>query len=193
MLDVISFISQIESLNDKEKKYLEKLFIQKDIKKNMYLIEQGLVSQEVYFLDNGLMAMIYHRNNKKFIKDFIFENNPAIVYPSFFNGEPSSYSIMAITDCSIQVITKENYELAKEKISKMKSIVYKLTNIGHQIIEDRFRSLITLTAEERYLELLNKKPHLLFNIPLKLIASYLGITNVALSRIRKRISLPKNN
>ena len=116
-----------------------------------------------------------------------------MVYPSFFNEEPSAYSIKTITDCSIQVLTKENYELAKEKIPKMKLIAYKLTNLGHKIIEDRFRSLITLTAEERYLELLNKKPHLLLNIPLKLIASYLGITNIALSRIRKRILIQKNN
>ena len=193
MLDHISFMSQFESLSDKEKKYLRKLFIQKDIKKNTYIIEQGEVSREVYFLEKGMMAMIYHRNNKKFVKDFIFENDPAIVYPSFFNVEPSTYSIKTITDCSIQILTKENYELAKEKIPKMKSIAYKITNLGHKTVEDRFKFLITLTAEERYLELLNKKPHLLLNIPLKLIASYLGITNVALSRIRKRISLPKNN
>jgi len=193
MLDHISFMSQFESLNDKEKKYLGKLFIQKDIKKNTYIVEQGSVSREVYFINNGMMAMIYHRNNNKFVRDFIFENGPAMVYPSFFNEELSAYSIKTITDCSIQVLTKENYELAKEKIPKMKSIAYRLTNLGHKTIEDRFRSLITLTAEERYLELLNKKPHLLLNIPLKLIASYLGITNVALSRIRKRISLLKNN
>ena len=156
--------------------------------KNTILTEQGDVSREVYYLESGMMAMTYTRNKKTFVKDFILENDPAMVYPSFFTEEPSSYSIITLTACVVQVLTKKNYELAKDKIPSMRSIAFKITNQGHKNIEKRFKSLLTLSAEERYIELLNNKPHLLLNIPLKLIASYLGITDVALSRIRNRIT-----
>ena len=62
---------------------------------------------------------------------------------------------------------------------------------GFISISDRLESLLTLTPEQRYLKLLTENPKLLHEIPLKMIASYLGVTDVGLSRIRKRISLNK--
>ena len=185
---LIEFLSEIETLKFEEKKYLKNLFIQKEIEKNTLIIKQGEISKDVYFLDKGIMAMIYNKDKKKFVKDFIFWKNPAMAYPSFFTREPSSYSIMTLTDCSLQVLTKKNYDLAKNKIPKLKSIAHKITNEAHKNIEERFKSLITQTPEERYIELMSKRPHLLNFISLKMIASYLGITDVALSRIRNRIS-----
>ena len=78
-------------------------------------------------------------------------------------------------------------------------LIYAETNIGNTIgrlaSEDLFVkkskrevSLLNLSAEERYLNLFKEQPHLLIHIPLKYIASYIGITPQALSRIRKRIS-----
>ena len=58
-------------------------------------------------------------------------------------------------------------------------------------ISDRLESLLTLTPEQRYLKLLNENPKLLHEIPVEMIASYLGVTDVGLSRIRKRISVLK--
>ena len=65
--------------------------------------------------------------------------------------------------------------------------------VGFVNISNRLESLLTQNPEQRYKNLLNENPKLLHEIPLKMIASYLGVTDVALSRIRKRISIPKKN
>ena len=76
-----------------------------------------------------------------------------------------------------------------KRIPRLKQIQEDLDNIGFFHVSQRLETMLTKKPEERYLELLKKRPFLLNEIPLYLIASYLGITDVALSRIRKRISI----
>ena len=127
--------------------------------------------------------MEYKKKSKVFIRDFIFKNSPAIVYPNFYLQEPSRYSICAVTDCNAWVLNKENFEIGEEKIPNLQIIVFKITNLFHRNIEIRFESLITQTDIERYVDLVNNHPMIIISISLKIIASYLGITDVALSRI----------
>ena len=128
------------------------------------------------------------KKTKVFIRDFIFENSPALVYPSFYLQEPSKYSIRTWTDCNVWELTKENFEIGKKKISNLQIIAFKITNLFYRNIEKRFESLITQTAEERYVDLVKNHPKIINSISLKMIASYLGITDVALSQIRARIA-----
>ena len=89
-------------------------------------------------------------------------------------------------------LTKENFEIGKEKIPNLQIIAFKITNLFHKNIEKRFESLITQTAEERYVDLVKNHPKIINSISLKMIASYLGITDVALSRIRSRLAKKGN-
>ena len=85
-------------------------------------------------------------------------------------------------------LTKENFEIGKKKIPNLKIIAFKITNLFNRNIEKRFVSMITKNAENRYLELVENHPEIIQSICLKMIAPYLGITDVALSRIRSRLS-----
>jgi hypothetical protein len=85
-------------------------------------------------------------------------------------------------------LTKENFEIGKKKIPNLEIIAFKITNLFNRNIEKRFVSMITKTAENRYLELVENHPKIIQSISLKMIASYLGITDVALIRIRSRLS-----
>tara|TARA_Y100001958_G_C20993464_1_gene380095 strand:+ start:476 stop:736 length:261 start_codon:yes stop_codon:yes gene_type:complete len=78
--------------------------------------------------------------------------------------------------------------LGKKKIPNLEIIAFKITNLFHRNIEERFESLITKSAEERYVDLVQNNRKIIQFIPLKMIACYLGITDVALSRIRSRLS-----
>ena len=84
-------------------------------------------------------------------------------------------------------------EKVYKHIPKLREVAYDLLFNGFVNISNRLESLLTLNPEKRYIKLLKENPKLLQNIPLKMIASYLGITDVALSRIRKRVSGPKIN
>jgi CRP-like cAMP-binding protein len=132
--------------------------------------------------------MEYHKNSNIFIRDFIFKNSPALVYPSFFLNEPSRYSIRALTDCTVWELSKKNFEIGKKEIPNLQIIAFKITNLFHQNIEKRFESLITKTPEERYVDLVKSHNEIINSVQLKEIASYLGINAVTLSRIRSRIA-----
>ena len=90
-------------------------------------------------------------------------------------------------------MSKDNLENAYNRIPNLKGIANNLLFTGFVNISNRLESLLTLNPEKRYLKLLNENPKLLHEIPLKMIASYLGVTDVALSRIRSRISKHKIN
>ena len=184
----INRMSKIAPLSDKEMKILAELHILRDYKKNTVIDKQGSISRAVYYLNQGIMAMEYETGSKNFVRDFIFENSPTLVYPSFFLEEPSRYSIRTLTECSVWELPKENFELGKKKIPSLEIIAFKITNLFHRNIEKRFESLITKSAEVRYVDLVKNHPKIIQSISLKMIASYLGITDVALSRIRSRLS-----
>ena len=100
---------------------------------------------------------------------------------------------MAVTDIKCRTITSGDLEIAYKKIPSLKDIAYEMLMVGFVNISNRLESLLTQNPEQRYRNLLKENPKLLHKIPLKMIASYLGITDVALSRIRKRISTTRNN
>ena len=181
-------MGMIASLTSKESKILAELHTLKTYKKNTIIDTQGTVSKAVYYLNEGILAMEYKIKSKVFVRDFIFKNSPALVYPSFYLQEPSRYSIRTVTDCNVWELTKENFEIGKRKIPNLQIIAFKITNLFHRNIEKRFESLITQTAEERYVDLVKNHPKIINSISLKMIASYLGITDVALSRIRSRLA-----
>jgi CRP-like cAMP-binding protein len=181
-------MSKIAPLSEKEKKLLATLHTRKQYKKNSVIDQQGTISKAVYYLNKGILSMEYQHGTKVFVRDFIFKDSPALVYPSFYLEEPSRYSIKAVTDCDVWELTKENFEIGKKKIPSLEIIAFKITNLFHQNIERRFESMITKSAEHRYLELVENHPRIIQSISLKMIASYLGITDVALSRIRSRLS-----
>ena len=185
-------MGMIAPLTFKESKILAELHTLKPYEKNTIIDKQGTISKAVYYLNEGILAMEYKKKSKVFIRDFIFKNSPALVYPSFYLQEPSRYSIRAVTDCNVWELTKENFEIGKEKIPNLQIIAFKITNLFHRNIEKRFESLITQTAEERYVDLVKNLPKIINSISLKMIASYLGITDVALSRIRSRLAKKGN-
>ncbi|MAL64746.1 MAG: hypothetical protein CMF94_01445 [Candidatus Marinimicrobia bacterium] len=179
------------SLKDSELIMLDTLTEKKEYKKDTVLLEKSQVSKKLIFLNQGIVASVYEDRGKKFIRDFYF---PPLIFTeqeSFVKQIPAKFSILSVTDIICHLITKDSLDIAYERIPSLKEIGNELLFNGFVNISNRLESLLTLNPEKRYLKLLNENPKLLNKIPLKLIASYLGITDVALSRIRKRISLPK--
>ena len=128
--------------------------------------------------------MQYQKNSKVFIRDFIFKKSPVLVYPSFYLLASLRTSIRALTDCNVWELSKENFEIGKKKIQNLQIITFKITNLFHRNTEKKFGSSITKTVQERYLDLVKNHPKIISSIYMKMIASYLEITDVVLSRIR---------
>ena len=157
------------------------------------MIDLGSVAESLILLTSGIVASVYENQKKRFIRDFYFQKQIFTEQESFINKTPSNFSVFAVTNISCHIISYDNLEIAYSKIPALRNISYDMLMLGFVNISNRLESLLTLKPEHRYKKLLYENPKLLHRIPLKLIASYLGITDVALSRIRKRVSIKKNN
>ena len=155
--------------------------------KKSTLLKVGKVENYVYFIEKGIIRYFIPKEETEITIGFNFQNEFGSGYDSFLTKKPSSYQIETLADSIIWRIT---YEDLQE--------VYDRTDIGNVIgrimSEELFKnkskrliSLLNTTAEERYTDLLSEQPHIIQLIPLKYIASYIGITPQALSRIRRRI------
>ena len=186
-------IEPFSNLAESELRILDDLTKIIKYKKNSLLIKKGTIADHMIFLISGIASSIYTNQSKEFIRDFYFPPQIFTEQESFENRVPAKFLISAVTDITCLTISYDNIIKAYEKIPRLNEISYKLLMHGFVNISNRLESLLTLNPEKRYLELLNENPKLLQRIPLKMIASYLGITSVALSRIRKRISQSSNN
>ena len=157
------------------------------------MIDRGSVAKSLIFLTSGIVASVYENQKKRFIRDFYFPPQIFTEQESFIKKTPSKFSVFAITNITCHIISHDNLEIAYSKIPALRNISYEMLMLGFVNISNRLEALLTLKPEHRYKKLLYENPKLLHRIPLKLVASYLGITDVALSRIRKRISINKNN
>jgi signal-transduction protein with cAMP-binding, CBS, and nucleotidyltransferase domain len=182
----ISEIDQFKIL-----KRSEITLIKKQLKKQKYdegdvIIPHGKVTEKVIFIQKGIAAGFYYRGKKQFIRDFYFEGS---FFRNYYNASSfTKFSVNAITPCLVQSISRSRLLDMIRQIPELKKIQEDLDYIGFINISNRLEMMLTKKPEERYLELLREKSFLFNQIPLYLIASYLGITDVALSRIRRRIS-----
>lgn len=175
-------------LTEEEQIFFAKNFKKEDLKKNDFVIREGEKEYYLYFIERGLLrywATDY--DDKEVTFWFSIEGEFANSYLSLKDNQPSEFNIQALCNSTI-------WKLSREKLSYLYSTSLNVNKIARIVLQDalirkikRETSLLKLTAEERYKEFLEKEKYLLNTVPLKYIASYLGITPQGLSRIRKRI------
>ncbi len=192
-IEYLKRIPQFANLKDSHLSLLNELTKAEEYKKDSVLIEQGAVADKLIFLTSGIVSSVYKTQNKRFIRDFYFPPQIFTEQESFIKKTASKFSVTAVSDVKCRIITSSDLDIAYNQIPQLRNIAYEMLMVGFVNISNRLESLLTQNPEQRYKSLLNDNPKLLHKIPLKMIASYLGVTDVALSRIRKRISRPKKN
>jgi len=162
----------------------------REFPKKTNLLIEGQIENYLSFIEKGIIRFLIPKEDieKEITFGFCFKDEFISAYDSFLTQTPSTYQLETLTDSVIWSIT---YHDLQE--------VYKHTHIGNMIgrfsserlfliKSKREQSLLNETAEQRYLNLFTERPNLIKEIPLKYVASYIGVTPQALSRIRKRIS-----
>ena len=158
------------------------------IKKRNFLIREGTVCNHVSFINSGLLRMYYLKNDKEKILGFCTDNCYISEYKSFLTRKPAQLFIQAIEDTEV---IETNYD----DLQKLYKEVPEANFLGRMISEQLFIEMsdqsiseINETIEQRYNKLIEEQPWLLQRVPQYMIASYLGITPEALSRVKNRIS-----
>lgn len=158
-------------------------------KKKDFILKQGETEKCIYLVQQGIVRLFTEKEKKEYTFHFSFSNDFITSYDSLINQAASEVSIQAVTNTYIYVI---DFEKMKEFVENQKtaSQVYQKSLENSMLkTSQRQLSLLINSPKELYLEMLEKEPHLVQQIPLKYLASYMGITPQALSRIRKQISL----
>jgi len=164
-------------------------FAVKEFEKNDMILKEGQVCNLYIYLENGFMRSFAHDiDGNDITTNFYSHDQVVFEVHSFFNRTQSKENIQALADCVAWFITYEQLNMLFHSIYEFREFGRHILVKGFAGLKNRMLSTITETAEERYAALLKNNPEIFQYTQLKHIASYLGITDTSLSRIRKEFS-----
>lgn len=173
------------SLSTEKAEEIASFFHEKVIAKNEYLLREGQLNDEYLFLENGFMrAYAINMEGQEVVTDFFGPGQLVFEVTSYFNRTRSKENIQALTDCAGYFLVYKDLNSLFHAVPEFREFGRAVLVKGFSAFKSRVLSMITESAEERYLHLLEKNPEIFQHAPLKYIASYLGITDSSLSRIR---------
>lgn len=186
MQEFIEYILQFGNLNTQQIELINQKATEIELRKEDYFVEAGKMFNQVAFILEGVLRICYYNNKGEEITKYFGAENNLFANPYNIN-EPLSEYIQAVTNCKLLVFNRKDWEELSNTILGWDAIVNKI--IQKALIEkmDRRSSLVSEDATTRYLAFLQNFPTLANRVPLSYIASYLGITQSSLSRIRKKI------
>lgn len=158
------------------------------IKKGEILVEEGTICQEAGLILSGFFRSFYmNQDAEEITYCFTFRGEFATAYASFISGTPSNETIQAMSDGELFILTKAQINQFEQQSQNWLKLTKTLAELEYMRMEKRLLSLLNNNARERYLDLLKQYPEYLQLIPLHQLASYLGVTQRHLSRIRKQV------
>lgn len=158
--------------------------------KGDYFISAGEIPNKFAFTVSGLFRYFYiDSDGNEFTKGFFPEKSVLSSYSAMIHKRPSYFYIEALEDSIVQVIYNRDWEKLLEQEPCWKDYLIALLQKGYCVKEAREREFLLLDAETRYKNFLATFPGLEKRIKQHYIASYLGITPVALSRIRRKMGV----
>jgi CRP-like cAMP-binding protein len=188
---MISYVDRIniyiKSLDNETLTALHNISSDKKYKKGEFLLRQNEICRNSFLLINGIARKYYLNDGKEITTELYFQNDLAVSFASYTLQQPCTEFIEAMTDVIVSVTNYEAFQDAKSKYPKLLTLDLMLAEYYGMWVENRLFEFHTMSATERYLEILNKSPHIIQTIPLTIIASYLCISLETLSRIRAKI------
>ncbi len=184
--NLIQLFQSVLPMSTGKAEQLAEKYKPKKIARNEYLLKEGAVCNESHFIEEGITrSYIYDFEGNEVTTAFYSKKMFTSDLVSFFKRTPSKEYIQALTDCETWYLTYEDMQTNFHTFPEFREFG-RLNIINHySILKQRMLSMLQETAEQRYSNLINSNPEVLQNAPLKYIATYLGITDTSLSRIRK--------
>lgn len=187
MNEWVDYVLQFGSLNKQQIALITSKAEVVELQKDEYFSEAGKIPRQVGFVVEGIIRGCYYNNKgEEITRCFISENSLVVDYVNFETNTASSEYLQASTYCKLILFTKQDWEELSHTIVGWDAIKNKMIQkCLYQ--KSRKNPVISQDATTRYVEFMNNYPSLTNRIPLSYIASYLGVTQQSLSRIRKNI------
>lgn len=182
-----AYYERIIKLQETEWEFIASYFNRKVFTKNQIITRQGETENYLSFVETGIIRFYIPGDENELTFNFCFAKEFTCAYNSFLTQTPSDYELQALTDA---VVWQISYRDLQKVYAQTKAGNYLGRFISERLFlakSKRELSLLKHTAKERYLNLFSEQPDILKFIPLKYVASYIGITPQGLSRIRRQI------
>lgn len=187
MKELIEYILQFGSLNEQQINLIRRHAKVLQLPKDAYFSEAGKIPNRVGFVVHGVVRGCYYTHKgEEITRCFVCEHSIMVDYVNFEAGTISTEYLQACTDCEIVVFPKQGWDELSRTIVEWDNIKNKMVQIC-MYQKSRKGPVVSQDATTRYLEFMENYPSLINRIPLTYIASYLGVTQQSLSRIRKNI------
>jgi CRP-like cAMP-binding protein len=182
--NILNHIRTIHPISSESEKALVEICSEVKFGKGKDVQAIGHTCKTIYFVKSGVVRIYYFKDATDITESFEFENAFVARAESLFTGKPSLKAIQAIEDTTLIAIDSGKLFKLFDSYPDLERLFRKIIENSYVNTVNRIESLQFNTADERYFNLLKDHPNVLKRVPLKLIASYLGITPVSLSRIR---------
>lgn len=188
LVDIQDRLDMGLKLSEEECQFLNEHFERVEIGKKQFIVEEGGKEKYIYFIEEGIFRYwTYNLKMREITFWFSFPKEFANSHFLLRNDRLSAFNIQAISDSVV-------WRMKSDDLLKLYANSFNVSKIARVVLKNalvrkvqREISLLTLTPEERYKELMEFNKAMILTIPLKYLASYLGVTPQALSRIRKRM------
>ncbi len=188
---LFEFISKYITLTDEEKDVLLSLNLFRSAEKGTILLREGQYSKDSFFILNGCIRTYYVVDGEEKTTAFYTEME-VLTPPCVVNKKASEYYVSCVEDT---ILTVSNSDMEVEVNSKFPKFEIMCRKLSEELLAKRqmdFDEFKTSSPEQRYLNLLSKRPDLIQRVPQYQLASYLGIKPQSLSRLRARLQDKKS-
>ncbi len=186
---ILTEIFKNSELTDSELEMILPKFKKIEFKKNDYILREGSIANYYYFIEKGFIrSYATDTEGNDITTGFYSKAQIVIDWPSFFLRTATRENIQTLTDCICWRLDFDKFQQLFHSIKTFREEGRKRLVGSYFELKKKSIAMITDQAKDRYLQLLKDNPEIIKNVSLKHIATYLGITDTSLSRIRKEIT-----
>jgi CRP-like cAMP-binding protein len=182
---IVQRLSQIVSpLSNSATEQLASILVCTELKKNETLLREGEISDQLYFVQSGLIRQYYYKNGRDLTEHLACENNIFINIESYLLHEPTCLMIEALEPTVLYGIPYRKLSILIDEYRDINILYRRFMELILIAIQQKIDSFRFETANERYCRLLKERPEIVKRAPLVHIASYLLMSPETLSRVR---------
>ncbi|MNV13050.1 Cyclic nucleotide-binding domain protein [compost metagenome] len=174
-------------MDSKDMETIASLFRLEKLKKGDYFLKTGKNCEKLSFVQSGFLRMFVETEKKEVTQWISTKGYFVTDLSSYVFGEPSRWTIQALTDVEIYTLNKSDYQQMETLVPDWVTLEKLFIARCFTLLENRIFSHLSMTAEERYAYFFENNKELFNQVPLQYIASMLGMTPETFSRIRKKL------
>ena len=184
---LINYFMKITNLSSDEVEVLIETMVVKNFRKNAFLVEEGQLSDDTFFVLNGCVRQFKTVDGDHITTNFYTEEQWIISLENFVGKTASEYNLVCVEDTTVVIGNEQKAQELFKQFPRFETVSRQIMETVFMEQQKRMSSYITDKPEERYLKLLKTRPEIFQRVPQYDIASYIGVKPESLSRIRKKL------